>query len=851
MLGESEYSRAYKSPEQLPAAVSRQTAGLKSVGTASTEEPSFPHKRKIQDHPKRVSFSRDVVENTLCEDAALRYKAGVRRPSTPLMTTEYQTHFTWKQLSSSAQGKEQVHSKEHQEEEGTEQTTPIDQEMTLSAARETTHYQGKEDSGSVGEKMRGSYRRQEPMETEGLAAPGKNTNGRHVSDSVPSTTDKGLKSSSKKGCCKKKKHGGWSSSLTTEYRTQFKAPSQVFKSHLEAGTDSVATVPTGRPDAKSATISTRRPDAKSATVPTERPDTKSAKMQQKTDSVLWTPRVETVWSSEYGANFVMPNTLTYRKGAWIGAPHPDMYPPSPPRAATGSQQSETWFDQVVELRQEAEAYKLRQLSDHLIPSDDDHSNHSDSSCSSNSAESSDDSAVMPGTSHGATGVRAFARGSAEPNEPQVCVEDLEEEEERRRGTEEEEEEGRTEEEEVEERGRTKEVDEEVPLHASESQRIGQRKYNFLSRDGGVQQADTYNLRQSKPPRLNLNVQLEDRNSSETQAPNEVLSHNEASTTSGGVADGGDHSPSNTPPSHPSHSPTPPPPPAAPSTSNDQQTAHARPHPRATWPAPIYPVSSSRPPHLTAAKQKKPVPSSMAFSIPLSPGRPKVGTEQWTSFVRKKNKDQSERKMTGKGVMPKARPVETSTSSRKVDPIMSSHKKISSEVGAAGHVKPNPPFVAAHMATNGRRGTHRCNEEPGGLSTCKTCGAYLFASKLSRGEEPQLSNPTLGSNCQICAKGQKHAVSTSNPEIPVHKPVKVHTILGRHTDSSHRPVGSETHSAVPLSRAREPAAHMSRLERHSSELSLSSLSSCSVASDVLARARERKDFWSSTAPLATE
>lgn len=42
---------------------------------------------------------------------------------------------------------------------------------------------------------------------------------------------------------------------------------------------------------------------------------------------LWSPQRGTVWSSEYDANFVVPSTLTYRKGAWIGAPHPDLYAP--------------------------------------------------------------------------------------------------------------------------------------------------------------------------------------------------------------------------------------------------------------------------------------------------------------------------------------------------------------------------------------------------------------------------------------------------------------------------------------------------------------------------------------------
>ena len=81
------------------------------------------------------------------QDAALRFRAGVKRPPIPRMTTEYQAHFTWKQPTppptppSPSHRTEQEHSTDRKMEVGgggggrggkhTTEATPIGRDLVL------------------------------------------------------------------------------------------------------------------------------------------------------------------------------------------------------------------------------------------------------------------------------------------------------------------------------------------------------------------------------------------------------------------------------------------------------------------------------------------------------------------------------------------------------------------------------------------------------------------------------------------------------------------------------------------------------------------------------------------------
>ena len=86
------------------------------------------------------------------QDAALRFRAGVKRPPIPRMTTEYQAHYTWKQPTppptppSPSHRTEQEHSTDRKMEVGgggggrggkhTTEATPIGTDLVLRTCEE-------------------------------------------------------------------------------------------------------------------------------------------------------------------------------------------------------------------------------------------------------------------------------------------------------------------------------------------------------------------------------------------------------------------------------------------------------------------------------------------------------------------------------------------------------------------------------------------------------------------------------------------------------------------------------------------------------------------------------------------
>ena len=528
---------------------------------------------------------------------------------------------------------------------------------------------------------------------------------------------------------------------------------------------------------------------------------------------------------------------------------------------------------------------MRQLSDHMNQSVEECGSQgdaaSDSTCSSCSCASGGDSDVRPSR----TSNRIAAHGQEE-----VRVEDIEE------GGEE------------EVRGRSGEEEEEREdgtIHGSHPKRRGQKK-TFLSGET-AQKSHAYDLRVPRPPRRNLNAQLggDGRDgwtpTPEVQANRRMNRHGDTIVTS----DGPSHPLHSPPPSpfHPPHSP-PPSPPLSPPPSPSQPTSVTRdegsnsipnrttltePRSQATQPPPVPGTSPPRPPHLRSeTRHQLPEPSSMAFSVPLSPERSQTDGAQWRAFVRKRNKEQLESHAPSSGKPRRVAPPsgKAAPPSGKVAPPSGRVAPPSGKVAPpSGRVAPPsgkvaPPASemvpptrkvstfppASHKNTEGTTGHSRRlvstdvrdtrstigKENPhhtgasGGLGTCSTCGAYLFPSRLGRDEEapPPGKLHSAGSSCRLCSKVQSQVtghLGSSHTDKPL-------TIHGLHQTEARR-----YSVPVPESGAHKasPAKHTRGLERHSSELSLSSLSSCSVASDVLARARERKDFWSSAAPPATE
>ena len=496
---------------------------------------------------------------------------------------------------------------------------------------------------------------------------------------------------------------------------------------------------------------------------------------------------------------------------------------------------------------------MRQMSDHLLQSEDDSSNQgdaaSDSNCSSNSAPSDGDgdSTVVPDvwparTSNGiAATARAPTRGSVYHEE--VC--DLEGEEEK----EERDEEGGEE--------RDEEGGEKGEEGKMKSKRHGEKK-TFLSGETVENARKVHTSDLSRPPLRNLNARLgvDGRDgwtpTPEVQVTNRRMSrHGDAITTSDGSILSA--SPSK-PPSHPPHSlpPSPSHPPHSPPPSPSQPTSDTRNADEGVWtthrkpPPHLIPVTSpSRPAHLQSeARHQLPAPSSMAFSVPLSPERLKADGAQWHAFVRKRNKEQLESHAPSLGELRKVAPP-----SRKVAPpsnkVAQPSKKVTlpskkvtlpsrkgappsrkvtsspSHKSTAGPSHPDPCFLTTYKDTHLTNG----QENPphvggyGGLGTCNTCGAYLFPGRLYRDEggAPHLGK-SASSSCQLCSKTQSHVAPTGH--LP-HKSDKPLTFLQTDDPCYSGPFPEPGAHKAPLRGTSEPGArHTSGLEpaaRHTSGL----------------------------------
>ena len=503
-------------------------------------------------------------------------------------------------------------------------------------------------------------------------------------------------------------------------------------------------------------------------------------------------------------------------------------------------------------------------------------------------------------SNGITAARASTRSSTRPSRQQeLFVDDIEEEEEQEEEGEEEEGEKEGEKEGEEEEGEGENEREEEEEREDEREEEGTRRgtepCNYQSGGAAVvrgarphaHKAGSHDRRMSKP----LSKDRNDRQdvggerwrgripTPELRSTNTRRHHLDTTTPSEGGLLSSPPKPSSPPLHYPPTSHHPSLPPSQPhfghrSANRDsdgfQDTHHLGPHPEnAGHPPPLPVTSPPRPPHLIAANHRLPAPSSMAFSIPLSPERSEAGAARWLPFVRKQNKGLPRSGVSSQGQ-------EYHPPGKGVPPPLTSHKSTHLKT-SVGHSKPRPPqIVTANREVHSTCGdkttgkdTHSHTRGSGSLGTCNTCGAYLFASTLggdggvSRDKAPPTSKHLSGSSCQLCAKGQSQPApapmastdrfgtglrQSDKPYAGVHRAEAPH-------HSGHPPGPMKARGDVLLqpSRTSEPARHTGRLERQSSELSLSSLSlsSCSVASDVLSRARERKDFWSSTAPPATE
>ena len=636
---------------------------------------------------------------------------------------------------------------------------------------------------------------------------------------------------------------------------------------------------------------------------------------------------------------------------------------------------------------------MRQQTGHLFQSDNNSCDgHGDlattdsscSSCSSSSMASGGDCTPTSGV-HSASASNGIAASSVANRHPvvpsrrqELHVEDVEEGEER--GEEEEEERGEEEEEEIEERGEEEEErgeeekergeEEREEEERGEEERGGEEGGRTTMQEAGhegytfgrtaISKPYAYKTlshdRTSKPTWKDRHARPDgggDGTSTPEQQAANMRSHHPSTVIPSGATSKPSSSKSHLHPSFGHYSPSQPT-----STANDDGNiqylaTHTKRHSESTRPSSLIPVTSPpRPAHLSAAKHRLPPPSSMAFSIPLSPERPKEGTAHWMPFVRKRNKGppQSCVPSSAKGmdchpskkVAPPPAPHKNAHHSNSYTQVGTSDKEAHSinaettrrethshigEPSSLGTRRETHSHIGEPGSLGTRRETHSHKGEPGSLGTCNTCGAYLFPSSLGgdggRDGPPTrpLGKPPSGSSCQLCAKVQKQTSLSSTGHLGSNplpstshlganplpstshlgaNPLPSTSHLGANPLPSTSHLGSNplpstshlganplpsglqytlhgehhrtkapprhsgrfsepeahTHGSAKLQppRTSEPARHNSHLERQSSNLSLSSLSlssSCSVASDILSRARERKDFWSSTVPPAAE
>ena len=152
-----------------------------------------------------------------------------------------------------------------------------------------------------------------------------------------------------------------------------------------------------------------------------------------------------------------------------------------------------------------------------------------------------------------------------------------------------------------------------------------------------------------------------------------------------------------------------------------------------------------------------------------------------------------------------------------------------------------------QASHGRR------QAASSFQSCETCGSMLKSSTLAAGS----INPSAARGLQSKGKDHLKPPSVRAPlAATVASSQPAHGSSLRSRPSQHsvpHTVGAHSRSSPKLADFRRPAALLGQPDRDVDELSLSSLSlsSCSVASEVLRRAQNRRDnFWMQPRMTAT-